>query len=89
MARALAAKPDLLLLDEVFAGLTPGEVKRMAEMIREINKKGITILMIEHVMSAVMSLSERIIVMHYGEKITEGPPEEVASDEMVQRAYFG
>jgi branched-chain amino acid transport system ATP-binding protein len=89
IARALATKPELLMLDEVFAGLTPGEIKHMCEIIKYINKSGVTILMIEHVMGAVMLLSERIIVMHYGKNLAEGTVDEIVSNEVVQKAYFG
>lgn len=89
MARALAAHPYLLLLDEVLAGLNPSEITEMVETVRRIRDEGITILMIEHVMQAVMSVSDRIIVLDYGQLIAAGKPEEVASNPQVIEAYLG
>jgi branched-chain amino acid transport system ATP-binding protein len=89
VARALATKPELLLLDEVMAGLTPKEVMQATELIRKIRDKGITIFMIEHVMKAMMNISDRIIVLHYGEKIAEGTPEEIAANKKVIEVYLG
>jgi branched-chain amino acid transport system ATP-binding protein len=90
IAKALATRPQLLLLDEVMAGLTPSEVKSMLEVIRHIREhNGLTILIIEHVMRALMDLSERIIVLHHGEKIAEGEPQEIADNPAVQSAYLG
>jgi branched-chain amino acid transport system ATP-binding protein len=89
MARALASQPYLLLLDEVLAGLNPVEISGMVEIVRNIRDQGITIIMIEHVMHAVMNVSERIIVLDFGKQIAEGTPEEIADDERVIEAYLG
>ncbi|MBI4643204.1 MAG: ABC transporter ATP-binding protein [Deltaproteobacteria bacterium] len=89
LARALAARPYLLLLDEVLAGLNPSEITPMMETIRSIRDEGITILMIEHVMQAIMSISDRIIVLDYGQLIAAGKPEEVANNPLVIEAYRG
>jgi branched-chain amino acid transport system ATP-binding protein len=89
LARALAARPFLLLLDEVLAGLNPTEIASMMETIRAIRAEGITILMIEHVMQAVMSISDRLIVLDYGELIAGGSPQEVAGNPQVIEAYLG
>ncbi len=89
LARALAAQPKLLLLDEVLAGLNPSEIGEMVETIKRIRDQGVTILMIEHVMKAIMSVSDRIIVLDFGQLIAEGTPEEIANNERVQQAYLG
>jgi len=89
MARALAARPYLLLLDEVLAGLNPSEISGMLDTIRKVREQGVTIIMIEHVMHAVMNISDRIIVLDYGEQIAEGTPEEVANNAQVIEAYLG
>jgi branched-chain amino acid transport system ATP-binding protein len=89
IARALATRPKMILLDEVMAGLTSVETKEVFEMIRQIRKKNITVLLIEHIMQAIMSLSDRIIVIHHGQKISEGDPKAVANDEQVIKAYLG
>ena len=89
IARALAAKPKLLLLDEVLAGLNPTEVATMIELVRKIRDSGISVLMIEHLMQAIMSLSDRIVVLNLGRKLAEGKPDEVVHNADVVEAYLG
>lgn len=89
LARSLAAQPHLLLLDEVLAGLNPSEISGMVEIILKIRQSGITILMIEHVMQAIMKVSDRLIVLDDGELIAEGRPSEVTSNPKVVDAYLG
>lgn len=89
IGRALATHPRMILLDEVMAGLTSVETMEVVEMIRQMRQKNITILLIEHIMQAIMNLSDRIIVIHHGQKISEGDPKAVANDERVIKAYLG
>jgi len=89
IARALATEPKLLLLDEVMAGLRPSEVDEMVQIIQTMRQQGITVFVIEHIMRAIMALSDRIVVIHFGKKIAEGAPEDVARDENVIKAYLG
>ena len=89
LARAMAAKPSLLISDEAMAGLTSSEVDDLLEILFRLNAAGTTVIMIEHIMRAVMRFSERIAVLDAGEKIAEGPPERVISDPAVERAYLG
>ncbi|UCD10236.1 MAG: ABC transporter ATP-binding protein [Dehalococcoidales bacterium] len=89
VARALATDPELLLLDELMAGLNPTEISDTMELVSRIREKGITILMIEHVMKAIMSICDRIIVLHHGETIAEGTPEEVSTSKQVIEVYLG
>ena len=89
IARALATEPRLLLLDEVMAGLRPTEVDEMVEIIKNLRDSGITVFVIEHIMRAIMALSDWIVVIHFGQKIAEGVPQTVASDENVIKAYLG
>jgi len=90
VARALATRPKLLLLDEVMAGLRPTETDRMVVVLRRLrDETGLTILLIEHVMRAVMALSEHVTVLNHGEKISEGPPETVVADPAVLECYLG
>jgi branched-chain amino acid transport system ATP-binding protein len=89
VARALATEPELLLLDELMAGLTPTEMAEAMELVTGLRDKGITIFMIEHVMKAIMSICDRIMVLHHGEKIAEGTPLEISSNKTVVEVYLG
>jgi branched-chain amino acid transport system ATP-binding protein len=89
VAAALATKPELLLLDELMAGLTPTETAEAMELVTRIRDRGITIFMIEHVMKAIMGVCDRIMVLHHGEKIAEGTPQEIATSKKVIEVYLG
>jgi branched-chain amino acid transport system ATP-binding protein len=89
VARALATRPKLLLLDEVMAGLRPTECDEMVAVFRELNRDGLTILLIEHVMRAVMALAQKVVVLHHGEIIASGTPAEVVRDKAVLECYLG
>jgi branched-chain amino acid transport system ATP-binding protein len=89
IARALATQPELLLLDESFAGLNPTELNESIQIIRKIREKGITVMIIEHHMKVIMSLSDRIVVLNYGEKIADGTPQEIRHNPLVVEAYLG
>ena len=89
MARALATRPQMLFLDENMAGLNPAETEEAIQLIRKINESGVTIFLIEHIMQAVVSLYKEVIVLHHGQKIAEGTPEEVMNDPYVMEVYLG
>jgi branched-chain amino acid transport system ATP-binding protein len=89
VARALATRPRLLLLDEVMAGLNPTELGGIVELIRRLHAEGLTLIVIEHIMAAMMRLARRIVVLHHGETIAEGRPDEITRDRRVIDAYLG
>lgn len=89
LAKALATNPKLLLLDELLTGLTPAESNEAIELIKQISKQGVTVLIVEHVMRVIMGLCDRVIVLQHGEKICEGTPKQVCADENVVKVYLG
>jgi branched-chain amino acid transport system ATP-binding protein len=89
LAKALALDPELLALDEVMAGLNPHEIDVAVELIRRVHARGVTMLVIEHVMKAITALADRVVVLHQGLKLADGPPSEVLNDERVVAAYLG
>ena len=89
VARALATQPNVLMLDEMMAGLNPAEVDEAMALVRSIRESGITVLMIEHVMKAIMSICDRIIVLHHGELIAEGTPDQIVANQQVIEIYLG
>jgi len=89
LAKALATSPKLLLLDELLTGLTPRESDEAVELIKLINKQGVSVLIVEHVMRVIMGLCDRVIVLHHGEKICEGTPKQVVCNENVVKVYLG
>jgi branched-chain amino acid transport system ATP-binding protein len=89
LAKALAMRPRVLLLDEVMAGLRPSEIQPALELIRSLKEDGVTVLVVEHVMKAIMAVSDRVLVMHEGRELMSGDPEEVLKDERVIEAYLG
>ena len=89
LARALAAKPRLLVSDEAMAGLSSSEVDELLEILMALNRRGVAVIMIEHIMRAVMRFSERVVVLDAGQKIAEGTPAEIVRNPQVERAYLG
>jgi branched-chain amino acid transport system ATP-binding protein len=89
LARALATDPKLLLLDEVMGGLRPTEINEMITLVRKTREQGVSLLLVEHVMKVIMSLADRIVVIHHGEKIAEDVPEMIVRNKAVIDAYLG
>jgi branched-chain amino acid transport system ATP-binding protein len=89
LAKALATNPKMLLLDELLTGLTPKECDEAISLVKEINKQGVTVLIVEHVMRVIMGLCNRVVVLQHGEKICDGTPKQVCSDEHVVNVYLG
>ena len=89
IARALASEPKALLLDEAMAGLTPTEVREAIELVRQIHRGGITIVIVEHIMEVIVSLAQKVVVFHQGREIARGTPREVTSNQAVIEAYLG
>jgi len=89
IAKVLATDPKIILLDEAMAGLRPTETDHMIDLVRQVSNQGIALLLVEHVMRVIMSLAERIVVIHHGEKIAEGEPKEIVQDKAVIDAYLG
>ena len=89
IARVVATEPKMILFDEAMAGLRPKETDEIIELVRQISKRGIALLLVEHVMKVIMSLSDRIVVIHHGKKIAEGKPEQIVQDKAVIDAYLG
>jgi len=89
IARALATQPIFLMLDEVMAGLNDTEIQEMISILRECNQRGVTLFIVEHIMAAIMEISQRIIVINFGEKIAEGTPKEIINNPKVIESYLG